>query len=106
MALGGFAFLTKVCRRRESKESIWERYESTMKYLVNYHTQKTAMPERKYIESDTRSQAVTKLLDEIPEAIISEMYEMQPRREVDSRNSDGLTCRPKITMTQRGPGRE
>ena len=51
-----------------------------MKYLVNYHyhTQRTVMPERKYIEAETRSQAVTKLLDEIPEAIISEMYEMRP----------------------------
>ncbi len=56
-------------------------YEANMRYLVNYHTQKTVMPERKYIEADTRSEAVTKLLDEIPEAIISEMYEMQPRTE-------------------------
>ena len=53
-----------------------------MKYLINYHTQKTVFLERKYIEADTRSQAVTKLLDEIPEAIISEMYEMHSRPEV------------------------
>lgn len=56
-----------------------EYLEATMKYLVNYHTQKTVVPERKYIEAETRSAAVTKLLNEIPEAIISEMYEMKPR---------------------------